>query len=55
MSSCADACLVARNWIATDILRIENGALAEYWDAIEEESPKAGSKSGLPFRGRFPD
>jgi predicted SnoaL-like aldol condensation-catalyzing enzyme len=45
-----------RNWIAADILRIEDGVLAEHWDVIEDESSKADSRSGLPMFGdRFLD
>src|ERR1700751_212561 len=39
------------DWIAADIVRIENGRLAEHWDIIGEESTKAQSKSGLPMFG----
>jgi predicted SnoaL-like aldol condensation-catalyzing enzyme len=43
------------NWIAADIVRIENGMLAEHWDVIEDEVTKQGSQSGLPMFGdRFP-
>jgi predicted SnoaL-like aldol condensation-catalyzing enzyme len=42
------------NWIAADILRIENGVLAEHWDVIEDEATRESSKSGLPmFGGKF--
>jgi predicted SnoaL-like aldol condensation-catalyzing enzyme len=39
------------NWIAADIVRIENGMLAEHWDVIEDEATKQGSQSGLPMFG----
>ena len=39
------------NWIAADIVRIENGLLAEHWDVIEDEATKQESKSGLPMFG----
>ncbi len=39
------------NWIAADIVRIENGMLAEHWDVIEDETTKHDSKSGLPMFG----
>ena len=43
------------NWIAADILRIENGVLAEHWDVIQDEVTKEQSKSGLPMFGdKFP-
>ena len=45
-----------RNWIAADVVRIENGALVEHWDVIEDEVGQSDSKSGLPmFGNRFPD
>src|SRR6266480_3973716 len=37
------------NWIAADILRIQNGMLVEHWDVIEDEATKQSSKSGLPM------
>jgi predicted SnoaL-like aldol condensation-catalyzing enzyme len=43
------------NWIAADILRIENGILVEHWDVIQDEATKEQSKSGNPmFGGSFP-
>jgi predicted SnoaL-like aldol condensation-catalyzing enzyme len=43
------------NWIVVDIVRIENGLLAEHWDVIEDEVPREKSASGLPMFGdRFP-
>jgi predicted SnoaL-like aldol condensation-catalyzing enzyme len=43
-------------WIAADIVRFEDGKLAEHWDVLQEEATKAQSKSGLPMFGdRFPD
>ena len=39
------------NWIAADIVRIENGMLAEHWDVIEDEVTKQGSQSGRPMFG----
>jgi len=39
------------NWIAADILRIEEGILAEHWDVIQDEATKRESKSGLPMFG----
>jgi predicted SnoaL-like aldol condensation-catalyzing enzyme len=42
-------------WIAADILRIENGRLAEHWDVLQDEATKAESESGLPMFGdRYP-
>src|SRR6516162_2170420 len=44
------------NWIVADIVRIENGVLAEHWDVIQNEASKADSKSGLPMFGSdFPN
>jgi predicted SnoaL-like aldol condensation-catalyzing enzyme len=43
-------------WIAADIVRIENGRLAEHWDVLQDEATKAQSKSGLPmFGSNFPN
>jgi predicted SnoaL-like aldol condensation-catalyzing enzyme len=39
------------NWIVVDIVRLENGVLAEHWDVIEDEATLASSKSGLPMFG----
>ena len=39
------------NWIAADIVRIENGVLAEHWDVIEDEATRESSESGLPMFG----
>jgi predicted SnoaL-like aldol condensation-catalyzing enzyme len=42
-------------WVAADILRVENGRLAEHWDVLQDEATKAESKSGLPmFGNHFP-
>ena len=42
-------------FIAADILRIEDGRLAEHWDVLQDEATEAESKSGLPMFGdRFP-
>jgi predicted SnoaL-like aldol condensation-catalyzing enzyme len=39
------------NWIVVDIVRVENGKLAEHWDVIQDDASKASSKSGLPMFG----
>jgi len=39
------------NWIAADILRIENGILAEHWDVIQDEATEEQSKSKAPMFG----
>jgi predicted SnoaL-like aldol condensation-catalyzing enzyme len=42
-------------WIAADVVRFENGKLAEHWDVLQDEATRADSVSGLPmFGGRFP-
>jgi predicted SnoaL-like aldol condensation-catalyzing enzyme len=39
-----------------DIVRLQDGRLAEHWDVIEDEVTRAASVSGLPMFGiRFPD
>jgi predicted SnoaL-like aldol condensation-catalyzing enzyme len=38
-------------WIAADIVRIENGRVAEHWDVLQDEATKAESKNGLPMFG----
>ena len=43
------------NWIAADILRIEDGILVEHWDVIQDEATEEQSKSKAPMFGeRFP-
>jgi predicted SnoaL-like aldol condensation-catalyzing enzyme len=43
------------NWIAADIVRIEDGLLAEHWDVIQDEATREDSQSGLPmFKDEFP-
>jgi predicted SnoaL-like aldol condensation-catalyzing enzyme len=39
------------NWIVADIVRLENGQLAEHWDVIQDEVTKEASVSGLPMFG----
>ena len=42
-------------WVVADIVRMENGVLAEHWDVIQDEATRAQSRSGLPMFGdRFP-
>jgi predicted SnoaL-like aldol condensation-catalyzing enzyme len=44
------------NWIAADILRIEDGVLVEHWDVIQDEATQEQSKSGRPMFGdSFPE
>ena len=43
------------SWIVADIVRIEDGLLAEHWDVIQDEATREESKSGLPmFKEEFP-
>jgi predicted SnoaL-like aldol condensation-catalyzing enzyme len=39
------------NWIAADIIRIDDGVLAEHWDVIQDETSRQESQSGLPMFG----
>ena len=41
----------AVNWIAADILRIEDGILVEHWDVIQDEATEEESKSKAPMFG----
>jgi hypothetical protein len=34
------------NWIAADIVRIEDGRLAEHWNVIQDEAARQESNSG---------
>jgi predicted SnoaL-like aldol condensation-catalyzing enzyme len=38
-------------WIAADIVRIENGQLAEHWDVLQDEATETQSRSGRPMFG----
>ena len=43
------------NWIAADILRIQDGILVEHWDVIQDEATEEQSQSKAPmFSDRFP-
>jgi predicted SnoaL-like aldol condensation-catalyzing enzyme len=43
-------------WVVADIVRMENGLLAEHWDVIQDEATGEQSRSGLPMFGdKFPD
>lgn len=43
------------NWIAADILRVEDGILVEHWDVIQDEATEEESKSKAPmFGSTFP-
>ena len=41
------------NWIAADIVRIEDGILVEHWDVIQDEATEEQSKSGAPMFGEI--
>jgi predicted SnoaL-like aldol condensation-catalyzing enzyme len=38
-------------WVVADIVRMENGLLAEHWDVIQDEATRQQSQSGLPMFG----
>ena len=43
------------NWIAADVVRMEDGVLVEHWDVIQDEASEDRSKSKAPMFGdRFP-
>ena len=43
-------------WVVADIVRMEDGVLAEHWDVIQDEATRQQSRSGLPMFGdKFPD
>jgi predicted SnoaL-like aldol condensation-catalyzing enzyme len=43
------------NWIAADIVRIQNGILVEHWDVIQDEVTEEQSMSKAPmFGSSFP-
>src|SRR6202051_892306 len=39
------------NWIAADVVRLEDGILVEHWDVIQNEATEQQSKSGQPMFG----
>jgi predicted SnoaL-like aldol condensation-catalyzing enzyme len=39
------------SWVVADIVRMENGLLAEHWDVIQDDATRAQSKSGNPMFG----
>jgi predicted SnoaL-like aldol condensation-catalyzing enzyme len=44
------------NWIAADILRIEDGVMVEHWDVIQDEATQEQSMGGFPMFGdKFPN
>ena len=43
------------NWIAVDIVRMQDGLLAEHWDVLQDEATETESLSGRPmFGNEFP-
>jgi predicted SnoaL-like aldol condensation-catalyzing enzyme/predicted ester cyclase len=40
-----------RAWVAADIVRMEDGRLAEHWDVLQDEVTREESKSGRPMFG----
>lgn len=40
-----------RAWIAADIVRMQNGILAEHWDVLQDEATQTESRSGRPMFG----
>ena len=47
---------LAVNWIAADIVRMQDGLLVEHWDVIQDEATEEQSKSGNPMFGdTFPE
>jgi predicted SnoaL-like aldol condensation-catalyzing enzyme len=45
----------AAAWVAVDIVRVEDGVLAEHWDVLQDEATRSQSVSGLPmFGAEFP-
>jgi len=44
-----------RNWIAADIVRVQDGLLVEHWDVLQDEVTRKESQSGMPMFGtEFP-
>jgi predicted SnoaL-like aldol condensation-catalyzing enzyme len=39
------------NWIVVDVIRMQDGLLAEHWDVIQDEVTKEASVSGRPMFG----
>ena len=39
------------NWVAVDILRVQNGVLVEHWDVLQDEVTAEQSRSKLPMFG----
>ena len=39
------------DWIVVDVVRLQDGLLAEHWDVIQDEATAEQSRSGLPMFG----
>ena len=39
------------NWIAADVLRMQNGILVEHWDVMQDEATEEQSRSKRPMFG----
>src|ERR1700693_5987336 len=47
---------LAVNWIAADIVRMQDGLLVEHWDVIQDEATEEQAKRGKPMFGdTFPE
>jgi predicted SnoaL-like aldol condensation-catalyzing enzyme len=51
ISNAPDTLRYEHQLIIADIVRIENGRLADHWDVLQDEATKAESKSGRPMFG----
>ena len=40
-------------WVAADVIRFEDGLLAEHWDVLQDEATQEESVSGLPMFGKI--
>src|SRR2546425_11139404 len=41
------------NWIAADIVRIQNGILVEHWDVIQDEATENSQRAAVPVSERL--
>ena len=42
------------NWIAADIVKIEDGVLAEHWHVIQDEATRENPRAGCDVQDEFP-
>ncbi len=40
-------------WIAVDILRVNDGPLAQHWNILQDDATEASSVSGMPMFGNI--